>query len=59
MNLLSTVVTQSANAAQVCALVAVILFIIAGVIAFTTRTIWAVLICAGLAFTAASLLWLA
>jgi hypothetical protein len=55
--MLSTIVNASPNAAQLCALVAVILFIIAGVIAFVEKTIWAVLICAGLAFVSACLLW--
>jgi hypothetical protein len=61
MGLLGTVVAQSANAAQVFALIALILFVIAGIIALVVlpRTIWAVLICAGLAFVSASLLFVA
>jgi hypothetical protein len=43
--MLATLVSASANAVQVFALIAVILFIIAGIIAFMDKTIWATLIC--------------
>jgi hypothetical protein len=46
----ATLVNSSANAVQVFALIAAILFIIAGIIALMDKTVWATLICAGLAF---------
>jgi len=52
--MLATLVNASANAVQVFALIAVILFIIAGIIAFRDKTLWATLICAGLAFLSAA-----
>lgn len=55
--MIATVVTPSINAAQVCALIALILFIVGGVVAFMTKTVYAVLICAGLAFLSAACLW--
>lgn len=60
MNLASmaTIVTPSANTEQVFALIALIVFIVAAVAAVMTRTYYAVLISAGLALLAASLLWL-
>jgi hypothetical protein len=36
----------------------VILFIIAGIIAFMDKTIWATLICAGLAFLSAAVIFI-
>ena len=57
--MLATLVTASPNAVQVFALIAVILFIIAGIIAFRDRTLWATLICAGLAFLSAAVIYLA
>ena len=56
--MLAALVTASANAVQVFALIAVVLFIIAGVISLIEKTIWAALICAGLAFTAAAVMFL-
>jgi len=52
--MLATLVNASTNAVQVFALIAVILFIIAGIIAFRDKTLWATLICAGLAFLSVS-----
>jgi hypothetical protein len=57
--MLATLVNASTNAVQVFALIAVILFIIAGVIAFRDRTLWATLICGGLAFLSAAVMYLA
>jgi hypothetical protein len=57
--MLATLVNASANAVQVFALIAVILFIIAGIIAFMDKTIWATLICAGLAFLSGAVIFLA
>ena len=54
----ATLVNASANAVQVFALIAVILFIIAGIIAFMDKTVWATLICAGLAFLSAAVIFL-
>jgi hypothetical protein len=57
--MLATLVNASATAVQVFALVAVIVFIIAGIIAFQDKTVWATLICAGLAFLSAAVIFLA
>jgi hypothetical protein len=57
--MLATLVTASTNAVQVFALIAVILFIVAGIIAFRDKTLWATLICAGLAFLSAAVMYLA
>jgi hypothetical protein len=57
--MLATLVNASTNAVQVFALIAVIVFIIAGIIAFRDRTLWAGLICAGLAFLSAAVIYLA
>ena len=57
--MLATLVNASATAVQVLALVAVIVFIIAGIISFQEKTIWATLICAGLAFLSAAVIFLA
>lgn len=57
--MLATIVTSNPNTAQFMALVAVILFIVAAVIALMTKTIWAVLLASGLTFTALALLFLA
>ena len=56
---MATIVTASAQTAQLFALIAVILFIVGGVIAFTEKTIYAILICAGLAFVSLALLYFA
>ena len=56
--MLSTIVNMSANAVQVFALIAIILFLIAGVWNFMVRSFILGLICIGLTFTAASLLFL-
>jgi len=57
--MLATLVNASTNAVQVFALIAVILFIVAGIIAFRDKTLWATLICAGLAFLSAAVIYLA
>ncbi len=57
--MLATLVNASATAVQVFALVAVIMFVIAGIIAFQEKTIWATLICGGLAFLSAAVIFLA
>lgn len=57
--MLATLVNASATAVQVFALVAVIVFIVAGIIAFTDKTVWATLICAGLACLSAAVIFLA
>jgi hypothetical protein len=56
--MLSTLVTASPNAVQVFALIAVILFIVAGIITLRDKTLWATLICAGLAFLSAAVMYL-
>ena len=56
--MLATLVNASATAVQVFALVAVIVFIVAGIIAFTDKTVWATLICAGLACLSAAVIFL-
>jgi hypothetical protein len=55
--MLSAIVTDG-ETAEVFFLIALIIFIIAAVMAYTVKTWWAVLITAGLAFTAAGFLWL-
>jgi hypothetical protein len=59
MNLagIATIVTPSANTEQLFALIALIVFIVAALVAVTTRTYYAVLISAGLALLAAAILW--
>ena len=57
--MLATLVNASANAVQVFALIAVILFVIAGIIAFTDKTVWAALVCGGLALLSAAVMFLA
>ena len=57
INTLATIVTPSANTEQVFALIALIVFILAAVVAVTTRTYYAVLIAAGLALIAAAIHW--
>jgi hypothetical protein len=48
--MISTIVTPSLNTMQLFALIAVILFIVGGVIAVLERSIYTVLICSGLVF---------
>jgi len=55
----ATLVNPSTTAVQVFALVAVIVFIVAGIIAFTDKTVWATLICTGLALLSAAVIFLA
>jgi hypothetical protein len=57
--MLATLVNASASAVHVFGLIAVIVFVIAGIIAFTDKTVWAMLICAGLAFLSAAVIFLA
>jgi hypothetical protein len=57
INTLATIVAPSANTKQVFALIALIVFILAAVVAVTTRTYYAVLISAGLALIAAAIHW--
>jgi hypothetical protein len=57
--MLATLVTASPNAVQVFALIAVILFIVAGIITLRDKTLWATLVCAGLAFLSAAVMYLA
>jgi hypothetical protein len=54
---LATIVTPSAHTEQLLALIALIVFIVAALVAVTTRTYYAVLISAGLALLAAAILW--
>ena len=57
--MLVTLVNASTNAVQVLALIAVILFVIAGIIAFRDSTPMATLICAGPAFLSATVMYFA
>jgi hypothetical protein len=57
INNLATIVTPSVNAEQLLALIALIVFIVAALVAMTTRTYYAVLTSAGLALLAAAILW--
>jgi hypothetical protein len=56
-NTLAMIVTPSANTEQLFALIALIVFIVAALVAVSTRTYYAVLISAGLALLSASILW--
>ena len=53
-----SVIVSNGDTAEVFFLIALIVFVIAAIMAWSVRTWWAVLITAGLAFTAAGLLWL-
>jgi len=57
--MLATLVNASTNAVQVFALIAVVVFIIAAIIAFMDKTVWATLVCAGLALLSAAVIFLA
>ena len=57
MELISTIVTPSINTLQVFALIALIVFIVAAIAAVMTRTFYAALMAAGLAFLAAAVLF--
>jgi hypothetical protein len=54
---IAIIVTPSLHAKQLLALIAVIVFGVAAIAALMTRTYYAVLIAAGLALLAASILW--
>ena len=55
--MLATIVNPSLNTLQLFALIAVILFGVAGVIALMEKTVWAVLLCAGLVFLSLAVLF--
>lgn len=55
--MLSAIVSDG-DTAEVFFLIALIIFVIAAVMASQVKTWWAVLVTAGLAFTAAGFLWL-
>jgi hypothetical protein len=57
MNYLATIVTPSVNTEQLLALIALIVFIVAALVAASTRTFYAALMSAGLALLAAAILW--
>jgi hypothetical protein len=54
---LATIVTPSANTEQLLALIALIVFIVAALVAAGTRTFYAALMSAGLALLAGAILW--
>ncbi len=54
---IAVIVTPSLHAKQLLALIAVIVFGVAALVALATRTYYAVLIAAGLAVLAAAILW--
>jgi len=54
---MSTIVTGSISTLQLFALIAVILFAVAGVVAFVERSVYTVLICAGLVCVSLALLF--
>ena len=56
--MLATVVNPNLNTLQVFALIAVILFAVAGMIAFVEKTVWAVCVCAGLVFISLAVLFI-
>jgi hypothetical protein len=55
--MVSEIVSQSLNAAQLFALIAIILFIVAAVFAVMVKSIHSTLICAGLAFLSLGILF--
>lgn len=55
--MIATVVTSSINAAQVFALIAIIVFLVAALLTWPSKTWWGTLIAIGLAFASAALLW--
>ncbi len=57
--MLDTLVSASPTAVQVFSLIAVIVFLVAGFIAFREKTVWATLICVGLACVSAAVIFLA
>jgi hypothetical protein len=57
--MLATLVNASPTAVQVFGLIAVIVFLVAGFIAYREKTVWATLICLGLAFVSAAVIFLA
>lgn len=56
--MIATIVNASANAVQVFALIAVIVFVIAGVMALLAKSFYSALICAGLVFLSLAVLFL-
>jgi len=57
--MVATLVNASPSAVQVFALIAVVVFVIAAIIAFMDKTVWATLVCVGLALLSASVIFLA
>jgi hypothetical protein len=57
INSLATIVTPSANTEQLLALIALIVFGVAALVALGARTYYAVLMAGGLAVLAAAILW--
>lgn len=55
--MIATLVTSSANAAQVLAFVAVILFIVCTIWALVTKAFYSAVLAAGFVFLAAAALW--
>lgn len=55
---MSTIVTGTLNTLQLFALIATILFIVAAVVAFVEKTVWACLVCSGLAFLSLAILFI-
>ena len=55
--MIATLVKPNLNSLQLFALIAVILFAVAGVVAFMEKTVWAVLICSGLVFLSLALMF--
>lgn len=55
--MIANVVTPSVNAAQIFALIGVIIFLIAAFLTYPIKTWWGTLVCIGLAFLSAACLW--
>jgi hypothetical protein len=55
--MMSTIVNGSIETLQLFALVALILFIVAGVVAFMERSVWNGVVCAGLAFVSLAIMF--
>lgn len=52
--MLATIVSQSVNGAQILALVAIVLFVVAAIVAVGEKVFWSAILCAGFAFLAAA-----
>lgn len=55
--MIANIVTPSLNGAQICALIGIIVFLVAAFLTYPAKAWWGTLVCIGLAFVSAALLW--